>query len=783
MARCSVTPPLLPLSPVLTPYIPSSLANRLPVPSDSSDSITAEAKVLEHLIIDEDSLTRKHSDSSDSMLLDITHPPDSSPLFEKLTTTTLKRKADLFKIEGPLTPPVFSTSPMKKPKSVSFSEILHEYIPKAQWAKVASDEDVSDSDMDELFRDIEPFAEQARRQIQNERLSGADTTVRVEVPDVDFKIAVAPWNEYSQRKGGKHRPGDTEIDTQMEFLVRVKREDLKSATSWYGISSLERHLHWNILVTKVTKINLDEKIHGETDLNKILNEVTTSNIATSSAQVWKPEGLRILDEQEDEEFIDSVEMEERQDIEALVRKRKLEMEEEAAKVQYKRVMVQAPSQTHVQPSRNARGSHHWEYEVPSSHVSALLRSKTYDYQGQRPPPSVTNHMYHQGPKEAANELIFDGFSATAALHKFMASQGMPTGSVKDRVSDKGQPKGCDHLSSAHSLPVRSKTLPLVQPGTTARHDTNQTAAIEQRREAPPQLPQLPAIPTDLASCSFIVSSKLLQQRSMMKHIEQLYPHAQVVYRDYGLPHSSVEEADILLSPSTGLIYTTLQQVKQRPLPGQPDRSPVKERMKDLHRRYERLVVMISEGLSREMEDHGTGRPEDPRNQEVLAQFEDYAGELAGEVLIRYVRGGEQALAHSIVIEMANYGLPHGSRDDGDIKPSASETYVSLSDCYHRPCALTDLQWELFLRRAGLNPFAAQAIVGLLGQPYNYYIPTSSPASVECHMAVSVSGLPAFLTMSEEDRIRYFQALMGGSRILKRVSKVLDQVSAVHGFRM
>lgn len=51
--------------------------------------------------------------------------------------------------------------------------------------------------------------------------------------------------------------------------------------------------------------------------------------------------------------------------------------------------------------------------------------------------------------------------------------------------------------------------------------------------------------------------------------------------------------------------------------------------------------------------------------------------------------------------------------------------------------------------------------------------------------VRVCGLPAFLMMREADRIQYLQAIMGGGRILKKVSKVLDQewVSAAHGFRL
>lgn len=51
--------------------------------------------------------------------------------------------------------------------------------------------------------------------------------------------------------------------------------------------------------------------------------------------------------------------------------------------------------------------------------------------------------------------------------------------------------------------------------------------------------------------------------------------------------------------------------------------------------------------------------------------------------------------------------------------------------------------------------------------------------------VKVFGLTAFLLMNEEERINAFQALMGGSRILRRASKVLSQewVSAAHGFRV
>ena len=86
--------------------------------------------------------------------------------------------------------------------------------------------------------------------------------------------------------------------------------------------------------------------------------------------------------------------------------------------------------------------------------------------------------------------------------------------------------------------------------------------------------------------------------------------------------------------------------------------------------------MVSEGLSREMERLGTSRPDDPRDKEALAQLEIFATKLEGQVLVEYVRGGEKNFARSIVAQMAQYGLPHGSVDIGDIKPLPEETNVS-----------------------------------------------------------------------------------------------------------
>jgi hypothetical protein len=171
-----------------------------------------------------------------------------------------------------------------------------------------------------------------------------------------------------------------------------------------------------------------------------------------------------------------------------------------------------------------------------------------------------------------------------------------------------------------------------------------------------------------------------------------------------------------------------------------------------------------------MEELGSSRPDDMRDKEALKACEIFANQLEGEVLVRHVRGGEQALARSTVVEMANYGLPYGSADIGDIKPVAPET-----------------SWEVFLRRVGFNPFAAQVIAAWLQKSLNVPIAPSSASHFQSHNAKTVSafGLARFLLMSEEERLRSFQALMGGSRVLTSASKLMDRawISAAHGFRM
>ena len=628
-----------------------------------------------------DSFVRQDSDSSDLMLLDITRTPQVSPRFETRSLSVLKRRAEDLKIEGPLTPPMFSTSPMKKLKSVSFAETLQEHIPNQPWGKENIDndydddmEEVSSVDFDEFFRELEPLAKEAKKMIENEQLSGADTTARVDVPDVDFSLPVTPWNEYSQGKGGKYRPKYTGLQAQTKFLSRIKREDLNSISSWHSLSVSERELPWGFLTIQVSAPSLKEKLHGESEMNRIITETIIGSIATSAAQVWKREGLRILDEDEEEEALEPSKYEEKRDMGSLLRKRKLEIVEEAVEQHHRQKISQHTVQKDATDFKEAQEGYLKGETMANQHRLPSSRTKSTEHSRGR--PDCRKSL--QRPEDTNSGLMFGGFSATTALQKFMETRGKPIKSACTEMSKAP-------LSENYPQPkTPTLALQLRGPSTQTAFQAQQSTTQPQETckaqgETCKETPRiLPVIPSNLAPCSFVISSIFLKQRGLLKRIEKLYLMAEMVYRDYTLPHSPAKEAEMILSPSTGLIFTTLQKIKQRALPGQPDRSRVKECVLDLQSRYERLVVVVSEGLSCEMEALGSSRPDDARDQDALKDLEAFAIQLEGNVVVQYVRGGEKALASSIVVEMAKYGLPYGSVDIGDIKPVAQETSVSIT---------------------------------------------------------------------------------------------------------
>ncbi|CAI6275757.1 unnamed protein product [Periconia digitata] len=735
-----LTPPLLPVSPPMTPYVPSSPANHLPILSDSSDSVMAEVRALEEQIMGADTLELSEDNDGQKMLLNITRT-SSDILVAEEPNLSSKRKLEQLYVEPPLTPPT------KRLKTVIFSDIP-QYISDIPPVSIEEGENTDlRIDPESVKQSWEPIAKEAQWRVENERLSAADTTKRVDIPFIEFIPPIAPWDEYKQITGETRLEG-SELHSQTRFLSRINR--IYPSESWHGVSRLNRELPIEPFNQRPSKIAIEEMIHGQEQLDLILSEIASEDIVGSSTTIWKRDGLRLLesDDEDEKEELEPMRLLIKGNTEISMDDKCLNRDEvvlsrKAPESPGSLAKVRIPDNAQIRSIRE-EGPIKIESSV-SFEKARKIRPKIHD--------KYTMH------EESDGSLMFGGgeWSATSALKNFMAIQGIeiketePMNEKQAISSSSKVPSSVGRISSAASKSVaHTRTVP---------HTIHQ-----------PSSPKLPEVLKTYPSCSFVLSASLLKQRHISKLIERLYPNADFISRDFDLPYVTAEEADMILSPSTGLIITTLQEIKQRALPGQPENSKIKMRIEELQSRYERLVVLIGEGFARQLLEGCSERAMDTRDLDAIDHFKKHTSAMKCDISTEFVAGGNLALAQAITEEMAKYGLPGGSKDIGDIKLLPDET-----------------QWEIFLRRAGLNPFAAQVILALLKEPIEYPVAlASSQGSMEENSSsFPLFGLQRFLMMSGQQRVQSFQVLLGGKRVLQKVNALLDQqwLSAAHSFHM
>lgn len=693
-----VSPPLLPMSPVSLPFIPSSETGKLELLSDHSSPSREKAKEVERKIFVDDAIVpaKKEVQSipqdSSQMLLDldnlvdlysplkgIADPPSSPPM--------PRRSLQDRKVEVPLSPPVSEQLPPWKRKSVSWRESLAEVIHDMP-LPIPKPENTSSDDIDAFFEDtIRPIGIKAERCVEQEQLQEADTTLRVNIPIMDFSLAVAPW------KANKQNMQTNDKNSINNYLSELKAGHFSSHV-WPSSGKVERELKWTPFPAALGKIETQEHI---SDDDFIEDYITPPDPVDVETLTWKPDGLRIFDElaESDGELEEGI-FQEGKDIESLVKKRKYELED---------INGSLPQ---------------WDASPKALRTGSAKRN-------------VKAH-----PIDVGN--TFASFSALTALDSYM---GVRKGQIRtpDLTADK-------YFAPAGVTAKADSPMRVVKPASCP------PAAAYQPTPSPALIVPTTAIP-------FVVSASFLSHRKLSRHIERLFPSAEFIERDFDLyldpqqrsaskavgdsktRSTMADEADMILSPSTGLICMTLQKIKQRPLPGQAARSAVRERIMGAAPRYERLVVLISEGRfagdAIDVTDHCNPQL-DSSDCEALVEFTSFCLTLPSEVCITFIAGGEDDLAKWIVAMMIKHGIT-----DPSMKLLQDETL-----------------WEVFLRRAGMNAFAAQAILASLKAP-------NQDEGVEA----AVFGLTAFVKMSVEERLARFETLVGGRRLLGRVSRVLD----------
>ena len=277
----------------------------------------------------------------------------------------------------------------------------------------------------------------------------------------------------------------------------------------------------------------------------------------------------------------------------------------------------------------------------------------------------------------------------------------------------------------------------------------------------------PILPVSAPPSPFVFSSTIIRQRKLVREIRSLYPSATLIERDFtshsndtttvGLEpmESLLQEADLILSPSTGLISTSLQRLHQHPPPGQR-LSKLQHRILHTAPRYSTLLILISQNNSASA----------PLSTADCAAFCDLLAFSQSTTFSEHditvqpiiVPGGEDELARWVVSLM----VKHGVQDGSVIKLLQDET-----------------TWEIWLRRAGMNAFGAQAILAALKAPRQHG--EASMGDIEMNDVEFVDlrrdgrqyGLPAFVRMTVKERLKRFSGLFGGEGLLNRVSAVIN----------
>lgn len=416
-------------------------------------------------------------------------------------------RRDNFKVEEPLTPPM----PVPAPKSVHFSDFVEEMLlgsssspPSDSFCGLALDPAIEDA------------AKRAVRQLEQEGLLAADAMGRIEVPIMDFSYPDPPWKRLTDAMASASL-----VFTQNLTIKEVIGENIPI---WPGLNHGHANLKWNPFSSDLARVALDESpFVDDLTWQNLLKTAEDNDIADISILTWKPPGLKILKEEDDEEIeLASFTCTGPQDIRVLAKRRRVDFE----------------------GANNA--------SVAPDTLSNAVQLKSNNA---RPPREKST------PESKEFGLLMgDIFSAENALDSFLELRGMK------------KPK----LTSSPHFPKsneehHTRGLTAV-PG--SRNDT-----VERRTEirGPGKAADLLPCPEFMplgAPITVIVSSILLKNRALVKHIEADLPGIKLIERDFTadnkiawIPNSVLRsptsssldsEADIIVSPTTGIILTTLR---------------------------------------------------------------------------------------------------------------------------------------------------------------------------------------------------------------------------------
>ncbi|KFY40723.1 hypothetical protein V494_03353 [Pseudogymnoascus sp. VKM F-4513 (FW-928)] len=709
-----VTPPLSPQCwATPEPFEPSSPTSHLQLLSDPPSISGAELKDIEKGIFEADGLISIEEEASDcNSPIGDHHGQHYHPRDKYLETSSLASD-ELFPDHGHKTlqglkvdPPLTPSLPLAK--TVTFSDSVEEMLFDQDFPGFTSSTNDSGNE-DSLFMNhtlydtFREAYETGNSRLEREQLQEAATTGRVEVPVMDFTAPKPPWNVSKLN-------GFSDSISRLQEILKPVMTEIELPDYKKNMRKLNYNVSWPAIPASLANVALAEEFGNEDTVLEYITSATDTDVTRSADLTYKTPGLRILrdDDADDEDLEPGVFPHEELDMSSLVKKRRLELGEDM-------------------------GDNKTREKIQKSGELTMHTQATKPFQKPIPKMVPNSNTVNEAHENGAYEetLIGGVFSATTALDNFMEMRG----------TKRHKPTDSAYFPTSKDASIDNPApLPTPPPIVGSR-----------LTKADISLP-LSNIAVSAETTSYIVSTELLKQRPLFSAIKSLIPTAQFIERDFNRYNTTAwlsqgtitrypvrsplsAEADIILSPSTGVVLTTLMKIKQKPLPGQKEKSEIKSKVEAICVRYERLLIFISEASPDESSAAIIGGQECM----AMAEFMGFCASLPCTVNVSFVPGGHETLANWVVAGMVRYG--------------SSSPFSLLED---------ETQWEVFLRRCGMNSYAAQAVVSSLRAPEGVH-PSRR----------GLFGIGAFVGMGHSERIHRFSPVLEGERVLGRVSSVVD----------
>lgn len=341
-------------------------------------------------------------------------------------------------------------------------------------------------------------------------------------------------------------------------------------------------------------------------------------------------------------------------------------------------------------------------------------------------PRIRNDAAPEQPRDFGNGLLFGGGLFGAA-------------DIAEMLNNKEQS-------------IRHAAVSRTQAGTPLLPEEPQQPVSPKAvaRSVPLPVPDLPESPSN--QTVIVRTSFFSNRRSLFAQIEKLHPSLELVERQWDVGDrrkhadpihalSMPDDGDIIASTSSTMIITSIASVKQRPLPGQEAyHYGLKERIANVALRFEHITVVVSHRLHAA---NDTERDMDVRDAQALAEFVGFGAHVA-KIEVIFVPGEEPALAKWIVALL--------SRSASDDAGSGSLPKLLPEQTMR----------ESFLRRLGLNAYAAQAVLNNFKMLPVTDAANSSSSNLCDHITQQrLCGLVAFLTIASDKLSELPASLLGG----------------------